>query len=79
MLVSVPQDAIWSPILNNIHAADQPIFTHTSVAEFADDKLIFASNENPIVASQHLQNHLNDMDVWYTKQKIKINSKNLHI
>jgi len=36
------------------------------VAEFADDKIIFTSNESPIVACQHLQNHLNDMDVWYS-------------
>lgn len=80
ILAGVPQGAISSPILYNIYAADQPISPHTSVAEFADDKIIFTSNDSPIVASQHLQNHLNDMEVWYTKWKIKVNNeKSSHI
>jgi len=50
VLASVPQGAISSPILYNIYAADQPISPYTSVAEFADNKIIFTSNENPFVA-----------------------------
>jgi len=80
ILAGVPQGAISSPILYNIYAADQPISPNTSVAEFADDKIIFTSNENPLVASQHLQKHLNDMEVWYSNWKIKINNeKSSHI
>jgi hypothetical protein len=80
ILVGVPQDAISSPIIYNIYAADQPISPYTSVAEFADDKIIFTSNENPLAARHHLQNHLNDMEIWYSKRKIKINNdKSSHI
>jgi len=80
ILAGVPQGAISSPILYNIYAADQPTSSNTSVAEFADDKIIFTSNENPLVASQHLQNHLNEMEVWYSNWKIKINNeKSSHI
>jgi len=50
ILAGVPQDAISSPILYNIYAADQPISPYTSVAEFADNKIIFTSNESPFFA-----------------------------
>jgi len=62
ILAGVPQGAISSPIFYNIYTADQPTSPYTSVAEFADDKIIFTSNESPSVACQHLQNHLNDME-----------------
>jgi len=54
VLAGVPQGAISSLILFNIYAANQQISPYTSVAEFADDKIIFTSNENPFVACQHL-------------------------
>jgi len=62
ILAGVPQGAISSPILYNIYAADQPISPYTSVAEFSYDKIIFTFNKNHLVASQHLKNHLNDME-----------------
>ncbi|KAL4119930.1 hypothetical protein QTP88_012684 [Uroleucon formosanum] len=59
ILAGVPQGAISSPILFNIYTADQPTTSHTSVADFADDKVIYTSEKNPHLARQHLQNHLN--------------------
>jgi hypothetical protein len=53
------QSTISSPILCNIYIADQPTTPHTSIADFADDKVIYISDKNPLLASQHLQNHLN--------------------
>lgn len=75
ILAGVPQGAISSPILYNIYAADQPTSPYTEVAEFADDKVIFTSNVNPLIASQRLQSHLNDLEMWYYKWKIKINNE----
>jgi retron-type reverse transcriptase len=75
IMAGLPQRAISSPILYNIYAADQPVSPLTSVAEFADDKVIYSSNANPLVVSNHLQNHLNQMEEWYSKWKVKINNE----
>lgn len=75
----VPQGGILSPILFNIYAADQPTSPNTTVAEFADDKAIISIHENPHIASQNLQLHLDLMAVWYKKWRIKVNqSKSQH-
>ena len=76
----VPQGAISSPILFNLYSADQPTTPHTSVADFADDKIIYSSNEVPIIAGYNLQNHLDLMSFWYNKWKIKMNyDKSTHL
>lgn len=75
----VPQGGILSPILYNIYAADQPTSLNTTVAEFADDKVIIAMHEDPISASQNLQHHLNLLSDWYNNWRVKVNqSKSLH-
>jgi hypothetical protein len=80
ILAGVPQGAISSPILFNIYTANQPTTSHTSVADFADDKVIYISEKNPHLARKHLQNHLNLLADWYSKWKIKINNeKSSHI
>ena len=76
----VPQGAISSPILFNLYSADQPTTHHISVADFADDKIIYSSHENPITVGYNLQTHLDHMSSWYKKWKIKINhTKSSHI
>jgi hypothetical protein len=53
---------------------------HTSVADFADDKIIYTSHENPLTVGYNLQTHLDHMSSWYTKWKIKINhTKSSHL
>ncbi|KAL4096526.1 hypothetical protein QTP88_021465 [Uroleucon formosanum] len=75
----VPQGGILSPILYNIFAADQPITPNTSVADYADDKVIISMNDNPFIASSNLQTHLDLMENWYTKWRFKLNhSKSIH-
>lgn len=66
----VPQGGILFPILYNLYASDQPTSTNTIVADYADDNLIISINENPIVASLYLQNHLSLM---YNNSRIKVN------
>jgi len=43
------------------------------VADYADDKLIISINENPVVASLNLQNHLSLMETWYKNWRFKVN------
>ncbi|KAL4141492.1 hypothetical protein QTP88_004122 [Uroleucon formosanum] len=75
----VPQGGILSPTLFNIYASDQPTSPNTTVAEFADDKAIISIHENPHIASQNLQLHLDLMSDWYKKWRIKVNqSKSQH-
>jgi hypothetical protein len=76
ILAGVPQSAISSPILYNIYAPNQPTPIHTSVAEFADDKIFFTSHKDSYSAGLFLQNHLKDLGLWYSKWKIKVNNEN---
>jgi hypothetical protein len=54
---------------------------HTSLfATFADDTVILALDQNPIAASEKLQNHFNILQHWLNKWKIKVNNdKSVHI
>jgi len=45
--------------------SDQPTSFYTTVAECANGKIIFTSNDNPFIASQRLQSH--DIEAWYSK------------
>ncbi|PNF17694.1 hypothetical protein B7P43_G07379 [Cryptotermes secundus] len=50
------------------------------MATFADDTAILALDQNPIAASKKLQNHLNILQHWLNKWKIKVNNdKSVHI
>jgi hypothetical protein len=44
------------------------------MATFADDTAILALDQNPIVASENLQNHLNVLQQWLCKWDIKVNN-----
>jgi len=76
----VPQGAVSSPTLYNLYSADQPTTPYTSVADFADDKIIYSTHKDPIIAGMNLQNHLDLISSWYDKWKIKINhEKSTHL
>ena len=76
----VPQGAITVPVLFNIFIADQPTSPYTFVAEYADDKAILSTHENPIIASIQLQSHLSRLESWCQNWKVKINeTKSCHI
>lgn len=75
-----PQGAIAAPLLFNLFIADQPISTDTLVAEYADDKAIISTHENPLIASNMLQYHLTQIESWCKNWRVKINeSKSCHI
>jgi hypothetical protein len=62
------------PFLYLIYTADIPTTNKTNMATFADDTVILALDQNPIAASEKLQNHLNLLQQWLCKWKIKVNN-----
>jgi hypothetical protein len=57
------------PPLYLIYTADLPTVNNTTIVTFADDTALLAANNDPVVASQHLQRHLNLLQQWYSKVK----------
>jgi len=52
----------------------------TTTGTFTDDTAIFATNADPTTASHNLQEHLNTVQNWLKKWKIKVNeTKSTHI
>jgi hypothetical protein len=50
-----------------------PATDKTTITTYVDDTTLLAANNYPMVASRHLQHHLNLQQQWYSKWKIKIN------
>ncbi|KAL4142015.1 hypothetical protein QTP88_004547 [Uroleucon formosanum] len=48
----VPQGGILSSILYNIFASEQPTTPNTSAADYADDKAIISTHNDPLIASK---------------------------
>jgi hypothetical protein len=58
------------------------MFKRTELGTFADNTAIFATHENPTIASLNLQTHLNIIEKWLKKWKIKFKeskSSNIHL
>jgi hypothetical protein len=72
----VPQGSVSSPLLYLIFTADIPTRHDTVIATFANDTVIMASNENPQTASECLQTHLNQLEAWLSKWRVKVNETN---
>jgi hypothetical protein len=50
-----------------------PTTNNTTIATYADGTALVAAYNDPRVASQHLQHHLNLLYQWYSKWEMKIN------
>ena len=49
---------IFGPLLYALYTSDLPASTETTLGTFADDTAIFATHEEPTIASLNLQEHL---------------------
>jgi hypothetical protein len=61
------------PLFYLLYTSDIPTTVETTIGTSADDKIILFSREHPETASEQLQHHLNLLDLWAKKWKIKIN------
>lgn len=48
-----------------------------TMGTFADDNVILGNDLNLVTASKTLQRHLDQIQIWYHKWKIKINETNI--
>jgi hypothetical protein len=69
----VPQGSVLDPSLYLIYIADLPTTDNTTIATFTDDTALLAIDSDLALASQKLQQHLDLLQEWFDKWKIKIN------
>ena len=76
----VPQGSVLGPVLYLLHTADLPYTPNTLLGTFADDTAILASHKDPAIASEILQQSLNNICLWLKKWRIKANeAKSVHV
>jgi hypothetical protein len=70
----VPQRSVIGPLLYLIYTADAITRDDTLIATFADDTAILSSDADPVRAPGGLHHHLNLLQNWLKKWKIKVDS-----
>lgn len=76
----VPQGSVLGPYLYLLYTYNMPISDSTIIATYADDTAILSKHNDPIKASDNLQNHLDLLEKWLQTWRIKVNeNKSVHV
>lgn len=76
----VPQGAILSPTLYNVFTSDIPTTVDTLIATYADDSVLLGQDDSVHQAGDSVQQHLNQLQIWLRKWRIKVNAeKSVHV
>jgi hypothetical protein len=73
MQAGVPQGSVLCPTLYNLYINDTPQTTGVSLALFADDTCLYATDRKEGYVLKKIQRGLDSMAVWYERWNIKIN------
>ncbi|KAL4104985.1 hypothetical protein QTP88_020260 [Uroleucon formosanum] len=69
----VLQGSKISPLLFNIYVSDFSTSINTEIALYADDSAIYSSSTDVETVTKNMQDHLNGIQIWGDKWKIKLN------
>jgi hypothetical protein len=69
----VPQGSVLGSTLYVPYTSDLPTSTNTTLGTFANDAVILSVNEDSRRAASDLQHHLNTLQTWFEKWRVRIN------
>ena len=64
-----------SPLIFDLYVSDFPTSINTKIALYADDSAIYSSSTDAETVTKNIHDHLNDIQKWGDKWKIKLNPK----
>jgi hypothetical protein len=72
MASGVPQGSVLGPILYILDTSDLPTMPNTVMGTFADDTAMLSSHHNIIIAASYIQEHLDQLQLWMNKWRVKV-------